>query len=167
MIRRFGTPPRRDRAYRRRVGAYAILPRRGALLLTHQSLPRPELQLPGGGIDPGESPLAALHREVLEETGWKIAAPRRLGAFRRFAYMPDYDLWAEKVCLVYVAHPVRALHGPTEPGHRAVWLPASAAAARLGNGGDRHFAAQWLRRVGCQNSSNTAETSSARSWCPA
>ena len=163
MIRRFGDPPRQDKVYRHRVGAYAIVPRGGALLLTHQSWPRPELQLPGGGIDPGESPLAALHREVLEETGWKIAAPRRLGAFRRFAYMPDYDMWAEKVCVVYVARPVRPLHAPTEPGHRAVWLRAAAAAARLGNAGDRHFAARWLRGAGRQNSSSTADMSSVSS----
>ncbi|WP_296765965.1 NUDIX hydrolase [Sediminimonas sp.] len=167
MIRRFGNPPRRDQAYRRRVGAYAILPRGDDVLLTHQSWPWPELQLPGGGIDPGESPLAALHREVLEETGWKIAAPRRVGAFRRFAYMPDYDLWAEKICLIYVARPVRALHEPTEPGHRALWLSAGAAAARLRNGGDRHFAAWWLWRAHRQNSSSTAEMSSARSVWPA
>lgn len=144
MIRRFGEPPRRGQAYVRRLGAYAILPRGGALLLTHQLWPWPELQLPGGGIDPGESPIATLHREVAEETGWKISAPRRIGAFRRFAYMPDYDLWAEKVCLIYVARPVRQLHPPTEAGHTAIWAPAEEAARTLGNGGDRHFVAQWM-----------------------
>ena len=42
-----------------------FLPRGGDLLLTHQSRPLPEFQLPGGGIDPGETPLQALRREVL------------------------------------------------------------------------------------------------------
>ena len=135
-MRRFGDSPKPGQRYVPRPGAYAILPRGGRLLLTWQAEPEPEFQLPGGGIDPGESPIAALHREVWEETGWAIAAPRRIGAFRRFAYMPEYDLWAEKLCHVYVARPVIRRGPPMEPGHRAVWLPPAEAAARLGNPGD-------------------------------
>ena len=113
-------------------------------MLTCQIEPGPDLQLPGGGIDPGESPLAALHREVFEETGWLIATPRRMGAFRRFTYMPEYDLWAEKVCLIYRARPVRRLGPPTEPFHEAIWMNAVDAPQMLGNAGDRHFAERYL-----------------------
>lgn len=144
MIRRFGTPPDTGRRYTLRPGAYAILPLDGRILLTHQADPCPEFQLPGGGIDRGESPLPALHREVFEETGWSISAPRRLGAFRRFTFMPEYDLWAEKLCTIYVARPVRQLADPPEPGHKAVWMPFEAAVASLGNPGDRHFLAQFF-----------------------
>lgn len=147
MIRRFGEPVRTGRRYQLRHGAYALLLREGALLLTHQQEPEPEFQLPGGGLDPGESPIAALHREVFEETGWRIAAVRRLGAFRRFTYMPEYDLWAEKLCTVYRARPVRAHGAPSEPGHTALWMPAEAALERLGNAGDRHFVARHLGLV--------------------
>ncbi len=35
--------------------------------------------LPGGRREGDEPPEVALHREVLEETGWEIAAPRLLG----------------------------------------------------------------------------------------
>lgn len=139
MIRRYGDPIRKDRRYRLRTGVYALLPMGRDLLLTHQAEPEPEFQLPGGGIDPGESPLAALHREVLEETGWRIASPRRLGAFRRFTFMPDYDLWAEKLCHIYLARPVRALAPPSEPGHTALWAPGTIAAEIVGNDGDRAF----------------------------
>ena len=100
MIKRYGDAVSPGKTYRRRPGVYAILLRDGEILTTHQSDPNPEFQLPGGGIDPGEHPIAALHREVMEETGWHIANLRRLGAFRRFAYMPEYDLWAEKLCTV-------------------------------------------------------------------
>lgn len=139
MIRRVDAPPRGDRSYRIRRGAYAVLHRDGDVLLTHQAAPHPEFQLPGGGIDPGEFPLQALHREVFEETGWRIGRPRRLGAFRRFTYMPEYDLWAEKLCVVYAARPILCLDTPPEPEHSAVWMKARDAADALGNPGDRMF----------------------------
>jgi 8-oxo-dGTP diphosphatase len=147
MIRRFGEAPKPGHTYTRRIGAYGILSQGRDLLLTCQFDPDPDLQLPGGGIDPGESPVAALHREVFEETGWHIAAPRRIGAFRRFAYMPEYDLWAEKICLVYHARPVRRLGPPTEPDHQPLWMDAGQAAGILGNPGDRHFATMFAKSV--------------------
>jgi len=136
-LRRFGEAVRPDIRYTPRPGVYAVLPLNGSLLLTHQIEPEPEFQLPGGGVDPGESPLRALHREVYEETGWSIAAPRRIGAFRRFVYRPEYDLWAEKICTIYMARPVRRLGPPTEPGHMAVWMPAETAMDLLANEGER------------------------------
>jgi 8-oxo-dGTP diphosphatase len=139
MIPRVGHAPDARRSYRLRPGAYAILPLGGRVLLTGQMADVLDIQLPGGGIDPGESPLRALHREVMEETGWTIARPRRLGAFRRFAYMPEYDLWAEKLCHVYVAHPVYARRPPVEPDHLTLILTHREAVTQLGNDGDRHF----------------------------
>lgn len=147
MIRRFGEPPVRGQRYGIRHGVYAVLLQGRDVLITHQSEPEPEFQLPGGGIDPGESPLRALYREVREETGWSIAEPKRLGAFRRFVYMPEYDKWAEKLCTIYVACPVRRLGLPSEPGHEAVWMPAGDAVPLLGNDGDRHFLERALRSL--------------------
>ena len=106
MIRRFGEAVKPEQRYRRRPGAYAVLMREGQVLVTHQSEPNPEFQLPGGGIDPGESAIRALHREVYEETGWTISSARRIGAYRRFTFMPEYEIWAEKLCHIYLARPV-------------------------------------------------------------
>lgn len=139
MIPRIGEPVKTNQVYRRRPGIYAILERDGAVLLTHQQEPEPEFQLPGGGIDPGEHPLPALHREILEETGWRIGPARRLGAFRRFTYMPEYDLWAEKVCQVFFARPTISLGAPTEAGHSAHWVSPQEAMALVENDGDRMF----------------------------
>ena len=66
MVRRVGETIRRDTRYRIRPGVYAVLEKNGQVLLTHQAKPVPEFQLPGGGIDPGEHLLPALHREVKE-----------------------------------------------------------------------------------------------------
>lgn len=145
MIRRYGDPVKPGQHYRRRPGVYAVLLRGDSILATFQEAPTPEFQLPGGGIDAGEQPVAALHREVIEETGWKIDVLRRIGAFRRFTYMPEYDLWAEKLCTVYLARPVLRLGPPSEAGHTAVWLPVEEAVARLGNPGDRAMLAALTR----------------------
>ncbi len=144
MIRRYGDAPQSGNRYTHRPGAYAILPRDGKLLMTYQGAPHHEFQLPGGGIDPGESPLQALHREVFEETGWRIANPCRLGAFRRFVYMPEYGINAEKICHIYLAHPVRPLGPPSESGHVAVWMDAQLALQEVANEGDATFIHQLL-----------------------
>lgn len=139
MIRRFGNTPVAGERYKIRHGAYAILVRDRRILLTHQQSPDPEYQLPGGGIDPGESPLQALHREVMEETGWTINEARKLGTFRRFVYMPEYDLMAEKICHIYLARPCLRKSEPTEAGHRAVWSSLARAISCVANPGDAWF----------------------------
>jgi 8-oxo-dGTP diphosphatase len=137
MIKRFGTSPKPNTRYKRRAGVYAVLFDGASVLLTHQQAPLPEFQLPGGGIDAGEHPIAALHREVKEETGWHIGPPRWIGTFRRFTYMPEYDLHAEKLCTIFLARPVLRLGPPTEAGHTAVWTSPAQAADLLANDGDR------------------------------
>ncbi|MEO0359351.1 MAG: NUDIX hydrolase, partial [Pseudomonadota bacterium] len=112
-MRRFGPAAVHSVRYRRRPGAYAILARGSEVLVTYQGGIHHEFQLPGGGIDPGEGPIQALHREVLEETGWHISKPKFWRRFRRFGYMPEYDLWAEKICHIYYARPVLQLGPPT------------------------------------------------------
>ena len=137
MIKRYGESPKLHRFYRRRPGVYAVLYDGASILLTHQAAPVPEFQLPGGGIDRGENPIAALHREVIEETGWRIGNLRRLTTYRRFIYMPEYDMQAEKICTIFLARPVMRLGPPTEQGHTAVWTNPKSALDLLDNDGDR------------------------------
>jgi 8-oxo-dGTP diphosphatase len=144
-MRRYGEAVKVGQKYRVRPGVYAVLLRDGQVLTTHQTDPDPEFQLPGGGIDPGEHPVAALHREVFEETGWRIQISCKLGAYRRFTYMPEYDKWAEKVCSIYLARPVLRLGPPSEQGHTAVWMTADQAMSQVTNIGDRAFLARALR----------------------
>ena len=134
-MRRIGERYLPGKPYRDRMGAYGIiLGADGNLLLVDE---RGELQLPGGGIDPGEGPIQALHREVREETGWRIADLRRFGVFQRFVYMPDYGYWAHKRQLIYVARAVRPLGPPTEGWHVPLWMSPADAAEKLDVEGDR------------------------------
>lgn len=140
MIRRYGPSPRPGQRHRVRAGAYALLRMPGTddLLLTATGgAGDAVLQLPGGGVDAGESPIAALHREVLEETGWIIAAPRLWRTARVFVWMADHGMRAEKLCGLWIARPVRRVRAPSEPGHRAVVLPRRVALHLLESPADR------------------------------
>jgi 8-oxo-dGTP diphosphatase len=139
MMRRFGEARVEGKYYHTRPGAYAVLTDGSRVLLTYQDAPHAEFQLPGGGIDPGESPLRALHREAYEETGYSFGSARRLGAYRRFVFMPDYDMWAEKICHIYIARVGLRLGAPSEVGHSAHWMTKAEAVKYLANEGDRHF----------------------------
>lgn len=141
-MRRYGEPIDPRQVYRERPGAYAVILDGTDVLVTEQVEPRREFQLPGGGLDPGEGALHALHRECLEETGWRIRVLRRIGAFQRYAFMPEYDLWARKVCHIYLAHPVRRHGAPADSGHAAVWMPVSSALQLLAIEGDRAYLAR-------------------------
>lgn len=147
-MRRIGEPWAPGIGYRDRMGVYALAVRGGNVLCVWQN---GELQLPGGGIDPGESPLRALHREVIEETGWRIAGadggpPRRIGAFQRFVWLWDYEYWARKVQAIYLARAVVALGPPREAGHIPVWLTPAEAMRRLHIAGDRAMVAEGRKR---------------------
>lgn len=145
MIPRFDEPRIAGVRYTNRPGAYGIILRGRQVLLTLQCKPRLELQLPGGGIDPGETPVRALHREVFEETGWGIQIIRRMGAFQRYTHMPEYDLWARKVCHIYICTPTRVMGEIPEPGHTAHWMDIAKAVEVLGNSGDRQFLGRLLQ----------------------
>jgi 8-oxo-dGTP diphosphatase len=68
-----------DSSRTQRIGAYAVVVRDGSILLTRISqrgYPPGWWALPGGGIDQGEAPAAALVRELHEETGLIPSAVR-------------------------------------------------------------------------------------------
>ena len=151
--RRFIAVPASERPHRTRRAVRVVVTDGDSVLLfadTDPGVPGSRWWVtPGGGIDPGESPLAALHREVREETGWTIGEPRWLGAYRRYCYMPDYGFWAEKLCNVWLARPILRHGPPSEPGHEARWLPLAGVEALLPEPGMRacfRRARQRLRR---------------------
>jgi 8-oxo-dGTP diphosphatase len=70
--------------------------------------------------------------------------PRRIGVYKRFVFMPDYDLWAEKICTIYRSRPTLSVGPPLEDGHTAIWVPMRDAPALLSNDGDATFVASLL-----------------------
>ena len=143
MPRRFGEPPR-PVPHRLRPGAYGVILAPGGLLLTRDGTG--EVQLPGGGMDPGESPEQGLIREVREETGWLVRPIRRLALYRRFAWIEEEDRLAEKVAHVILARAVRRLGPPTEARHTALTMGWKAAMAALGPPGEPLILSETRRR---------------------
>jgi len=139
-MRRYGNPPSSDVVYQDRPGAYAIIiTASGRVLITLQTTPILDWQLPGGGIDQGESPQQALHREVMEETGWRICVERRLGCYQHYCYMPDYDRYARKICHIYLARGIHQVAPSSEPDHQSMLLPPESALQLLGSPGQKAY----------------------------
>lgn len=70
----FGAPEA-GRAYPDRPAAFAVVERAGLIALVRVTLRRggSRIDLPGGGLDPGETPAEAAVRECAEEAGLVIA----------------------------------------------------------------------------------------------
>ena len=140
-VKLFGERVNTKIKYQRRVGAYGVIFHKKEFLLTEQitSEGNIEVQLPGGGSDENESPLHSLYREVLEETGWGIRVLKKEGAFQRFTYMPEYNIWAQKVCHIYTCVATMQKTKQLEKNHRFITMNKKRSLERLVDPGFKYF----------------------------
>jgi ADP-ribose pyrophosphatase len=71
------------------VNVIALTPE-NQVIITRQFRPGPEMvmdDLPGGFVDPGETPEQAIKREFVEETGYEVGSLRYLGKYHKDTYM--------------------------------------------------------------------------------
>lgn len=136
-MKRYGERVKRNTNYKIRIGVYGVIFVGNKILLTDQYAD--EIQLPGGGVDYKEQKTHALVREVREETGWKINPIRHIGAYQRFVFMPEYNIWAQKICHIYYCKGVYQISEPLEIDHTPVIVFPHEALKLIQNQGDKAF----------------------------
>ena len=129
-----------------RPSAYAIVPGdegRLALVRTTKGW-----FLPGGGIEPGESPADAVVREVREECGLGLEPGKELGRASEIVRSETEDTWFEKRC-TFVLAAVGALGLDCSEDHHALtWLVPEAAVGLFVHESHRWAIERWLARAG-------------------
>ena len=87
-------------------------------------------EIPGGGLDEGETPSEAAAREVLEETGWEPGPVRRVGSYHPINGTADqtfHYFFAESA--TYVGDPVDA-----SESERIEWVSVDRVRAEIAAG---------------------------------
>lgn len=92
-----------------RLTARAILQRGDGLYAVMYARKHGIYTLPGGGIDPGETPLEALQREIDEETGCECGNIAELGIIEENRFSLDYT----QINYYYIVHTC----GPKHSNH--------------------------------------------------
>ncbi len=104
------------------VAAIVPIDENGRVLLVRQfriALGRETLEIPAGGLDPGEKPEEAAQRELQEETGYKAAQLHRLGGFY---VSPGYCTEFIHVFLAQGLYPSGG-HPADDEAIHPLWLP--------------------------------------------
>ena len=147
-VPQFGEPEP-GRAYPDRLAAFAIIEEGGKIACVEVAWRNggPKLDLPGGGLDPGESASRAAERECGEEAGLKVAA-----AAEPFARADHYFVSNEgkrnntRGQFFEARLEDQAPELQTEDDHRLLWLEPLEAIRRLDRESHAWAVAAWLRR---------------------
>jgi len=146
-IPQFGAPEP-GRHYPDRPAAFAVIERDGRIACVQVAWRHdgPKVDLPGGGLDPGESPAQAAARECGEEAGLKVAV-----ADQPFARADHYFISGEgKPNNTRGQFFVGRMEGEApelkiEADHSLLWLDPLEALKRLDRESHAWAVAAWLR----------------------
>jgi 8-oxo-dGTP diphosphatase len=143
---RFGEPTP-GLAYRDRPAAYGLLERDGRLALVRVTLSgqAPFYDLPGGGIDPGESEAQALAREFGEETGLVVGAGRLITRAEQYMVSAHGELFLSQGGFFEAALKAERPDLKIEQDHELLWMPARDALLSLRHDAHAWAVTAWLR----------------------
>lgn len=123
-----------------RPGAYAFI-RNGAGLFAVVRLAPDRHYLPGGGMEPGETPDQSMAREIAEELAHAAIVGRRFARATQFIASTRGGHYAVRAHYFAVTLGARL---DREPEHELLWLPRDAAHAALVREADRWALEQFL-----------------------
>lgn len=104
-----------------RPGAYAVIEngdKQIAVIATGEGY-----YLPGGGIDPGETQVDALKRELIEEIGYQVSAFAEMGAAVEYIQASREGKYYQVRSRFYKVQLGTKIGDGIEMDHRLVWLP--------------------------------------------
>jgi len=129
-----------EQAYPDRPAAFGIAMRDGKLAAVRvmRRGEQPYFDLPGGGIDPGETPQAAAVREFGEETGLIVRSAPLLGLANQYMVKSDGQPANHVSALMAVELAGEDAALKVEDDHELVWLDPLEAITRL-----RHDSHAW------------------------
>jgi len=146
---RFGEPqPGLD--YRPRPAAYGLLEREGRIALVHVSLADrpPFYDLPGGGIDAGESEGEALEREFGEETGLVVRPGRLVARAEQYMISARDEPFLSQGGFFEALPAGRRPSLKIEHDHELVWMAPAEALLQLRHDSHAWAVTAWVRASG-------------------
>lgn len=96
----------KNKTFSWRPAAYGLIIKNNQVLLIKAKV-HGRWELPGGGIGLNETIIEALHREVHEETGYKILIKNEQPLYIEdsYFYAPDLDKYFKSIPMVFLAEP--------------------------------------------------------------
>jgi len=134
--------------YLPRTGAYGILERDGRIACARIGYSDFTYDLPGGAVDPGETPEQAVVREYREETGIKAEVVRPVTDLLHYFIHDDGTPYNNHCYFYQMAWLGEDPSAKVEPDHELVWLNPVQVFTNLKNEGYAWAFLLWLRAAG-------------------
>lgn len=138
------------KTYVERHAAYIIIKDSTEQIVLVQA-PNGAYFLPGGEIEKGETQVEAIHREVLEELGFKVELADYLGQADDYFYSRHRETYFHNPAYFYSAKSWQADGEPLEDFNVIKWFSIEEAIEKLKRGSHKWAVKEWLSNKSQEN----------------